>query len=127
MAQEVRVKPNNADRFTVGGLSPSMSRVVLAALAPGGLEPNCHLSFGDFPGSVYLSQMFLDTLVHGWDVAVGSGQDAALPADLVADCYPIAQSIRREVGDSGIIGENLEDPSADMEARLLGLLGRTRA
>lgn len=106
--------------------SQSVETARAAALAPGALEAICHLSFGDHPGSLYLSQMFLDTLVHGWDVAVGSSQDATLPEDLVAACYPIAQMVRHEAGGSGIIGDNLEDPSADMEARLLGLLGRTR-
>ncbi len=64
----------------------SVPLAAAAAEASGAMDAVCHLSFGDFR-SEYALQLFLDTLVHGWDIAVGSGQDATLDADLVqASC-----------------------------------------
>src|SRR5437868_15351255 len=40
-----------------------------AVTAPGAMESTCHLSFGDFSGADYAAQLFMDTLIHGWDIA----------------------------------------------------------
>jgi uncharacterized protein (TIGR03086 family) len=89
------------------------------------MDAVCHLSFGDFPGSEYASQLFLDTLVHGWDIAVGSGQVATLDADLVQACLPIAERISEQWRSAGIFGESLDvGPDATPQAKLLALLGR---
>jgi uncharacterized protein (TIGR03086 family) len=96
-----------------------------AAEAPGAMESTCHLSFGDFPGSEYASQLFLDTLIHGWDVAVASGQDATLDPELVQACLPIARRITEEWRSTGMFGENLAaGAAASPQAELLGMLGR---
>ena len=39
------------------------------------LDQIVHLSFGDFPAQEYLSQVFADLLIHGWDLARGIGAD----------------------------------------------------
>jgi uncharacterized protein (TIGR03086 family) len=96
-----------------------------AALAPGAMEATCHLSFGDFPGAEYASQLFLDTLIHGWDVAIASGQDATLDTDLVQACLPIARRITDEWRSTGMFGEDLAaGQTVSPQAELLGLLGR---
>ena len=41
---------------------------------------------GPAPGAVYAGHRFLDVLVHGWDLAVASGQDARLDPVLVGAC-----------------------------------------
>src|SRR5262245_43282044 len=38
---------------------------------------------GDVPAAQILGIAFCDQLVHGWDMATATGQDAAMPADLV--------------------------------------------
>ena len=45
---------------------------------PGALDAPCAVSYGPVPGSVYAGHRFLDVLVHGWDLAVATGQDYAL-------------------------------------------------
>jgi hypothetical protein len=43
------------------------------------------------PGSVYAGHRFLDVLVHGWDLAVATGQDYALDPELMQACQQIIE------------------------------------
>jgi len=51
--------------------------------APGVLEGTARLPFGEAPAVVAVRMHAIDHLVHGWDLAVATGQDPALPEDLV--------------------------------------------
>ena len=95
-----------------------------AVQAPGAMEATCHLSFGDYPGAEYAKQLFLDALVHGWDVAKATGQYATLDPALVSACYPLAEQSRAQFGDFGVFGEDLSAQATDLQGKLLGLLGR---
>jgi uncharacterized protein (TIGR03086 family) len=96
-----------------------------AVSAPGAMQVTCHLSFGDFSGADYAAQLFMDTLIHGWDIAKATGQDTRLDPDLVAACMPIAQLITSMARGSGAFGDDLPVSSdADPQTRLLALLGR---
>ncbi len=103
----------------------SVEVVRAAVQAPGAMEATCHLSFGDFPGSEYARQLFLDTLVHGWDVAKATGQDTALDPRLVAAAYPIAENMAPAGRGAGVYGSEVNVPAeAPQQTRLLALLGR---
>ena len=96
-----------------------------AVEAPGAMEATCHLSFGDYSGADYASQLFLDTLIHGWDIAKGTGQDTRLDAELVSACLPIAQELTRQFRSAGVFGDDLPvGTNADPQTRLLALVGR---
>ena len=96
-----------------------------AATAPGAMQATCHLSFGDYAGADYAAQLFMDTVVHGWDIATGSGQDARLEASLVEACLPIARELTTQFRAAGVFGDDLPvPPDADPQTRLLALLGR---
>jgi len=96
-----------------------------AANAPGAMEATVHLSFGDFAGADYATQLFMDLLVHGWDIAKGSGQDARLDPDLVSACLPIAEKLTREWRSAGVFGDELPvSEDADAQTKLLALFGR---
>jgi len=93
--------------------------------APGGMEAVCHLSFGDYSGSDYAAQLFLDTVIHGWDLAKATGQDTRLDAQLVEACLPIADQVANQFRGAGVFGENLAvSADADAQTRLLALVGR---
>ena len=52
---------------------------VKAILAePDAMSRTCQISSGPVSVAEYSKQLFLDTLIHGWDIAVGSGPDAIL-------------------------------------------------
>jgi uncharacterized protein (TIGR03086 family) len=97
-----------------------------AAGAPGAMESVCHLSFGDYSGSDYAAQLFMDTLIHGWDIARATGQNTWLDPELVAVCQPIARELARQFRQAGVFGEGLPvDADADPQTQLLPLLGRS--
>lgn len=93
--------------------------------APGAMEATCHLSFGDYSGSDYAAQLFMDLLVHGWDIATATGQDTRLDPDLVQACLPIAEHLTTQFRSAGVFGDNLPvSAGADPQAKLLALVGR---
>ncbi len=103
----------------------SVSVATDAVTAPRAMETICHLSFGDFSGADYSAQLFLDLLIHGWDIAKATQQDTRLPPDLVEACIPIAQQITTMARSTGVYGDNLAvSPDADQQTKLLALVGR---
>jgi uncharacterized protein (TIGR03086 family) len=93
--------------------------------APGAMDATCHLSFGDYPGADYAGQLFIDTLVHGWDIASATGQDARLDPSLVDACLPLARELATQFRSSGVFGDDLPVPAdASPQTQLLALLGR---
>ena len=96
-----------------------------AVEAPGAMEATCHLSFGDYSGADYSGQLFMDLLIHGWDIAKGTGQDTRLDAELVASCLPIADAFTRQFRAAGVFGDDLPVAAdADQQTKLLALVGR---
>ncbi|MEK9658344.1 MAG: maleylpyruvate isomerase family mycothiol-dependent enzyme [Chloroflexota bacterium] len=71
----------------------SVEPVARAATALGVMEALCEISMGPTPGAEYPAQVLLDLLIHRWDIAKDSGQDARKPPDLIAACMPIATRI----------------------------------
>ena len=109
----------------IGAFNRSVEAATAAVSAPGAMEAVTHLSFGDTPGSEYARQLFADMLIHGWDVAKASRQDAALDAALVDAGLPLAEEVAALAGGSGAFAAPV--PIADgvpAQTRLLALVGR---
>jgi uncharacterized protein (TIGR03086 family) len=103
----------------------SVSAASTAVTAPGAMTAICHLSFGDYSGADYAAQLFLDTLIHGWDVAKATAQDTRLDPDLVGASMPIALHMVSQFRSAGVFGEDLAvSADADPQTKLLALLGR---
>ena len=106
------------------------SALVAAAVfrAPGAMERPCAVSYGPVPGSVYCGHRFLDVLVHGWDVAISTGQDTTLDVDLVEACLAVIEPQIDMLVSSGAFGTRLDVPEgSSSQTKLLGLLGRQDA
>jgi uncharacterized protein (TIGR03086 family) len=97
-----------------------------AFLAPGALDRPCAVSYGPVPGRIYCGHRLIDVLVHGWDLAVATGGDTRLPADLVMACIEVILPQIDMFSASGAFGR-MADPgdAVDPQTRLLALLGRT--
>ena len=93
--------------------------------APGAMEASVAVSYGPVPGEVYAGHRFLDVLIHGWDLAKGTGQDAKLDGGLVEACWEVVTPQAEMLKGSGMFGTDVEVPAdADPQTRLLALLGR---
>jgi uncharacterized protein (TIGR03086 family) len=93
--------------------------------APGAMEKPCAVSYGPVPGSVYCGHRFLDVLIHGWDVAVSTGQDTTLDPELVDACLEVVEPQLDMLVGSGAFGTPLDvGDDARPQARLLAMLGR---
>jgi len=95
--------------------------------APGAIDKICHLRRGDVKGSDYMTSMFTDAFVHGWDLVKATGQDATLDPELVEICYAVAKAREERFRSSSAFGlGRVEDPGevAEPQARMLAILGR---
>lgn len=93
--------------------------------APGAMEAPCAVSYGPVPGSIYAGHRLVDVVVHGWDIAVATGQDPSLDPELIEACWEVVRPQLRELQASGMFGSELAGPaSPDPQERLLAALGR---
>lgn len=89
------------------------------------LERDVHVSFGTITGAQFLTQRWIDLLVHSWDLAVATDQDATLPDDLASAALTIMREQEGAVRESGRFGDAVEvDDDAPAQDRLVALLGR---
>ena len=112
--------PDPSEAFT-----RSASAAAAAFEAPGALEAPCAVSYGPVSGEVYIGHRFIDVLIHGWDLAVATGQDRRIDPDLVTACQNIIEPQAEMLRASGAFGqETAPEPGADEQTRLLLRLGR---
>jgi uncharacterized protein (TIGR03086 family) len=95
--------------------------------APGALAAPCAVSYGPVPGEVYAGHRFIDVLVHGWDLAVATGQDATIDPGLAQECWAVVEPQLEVLRGSGMFGAAPTDVPAAPAARLLAELGRDPA
>src|SRR5690242_9665184 len=92
---------------------------------PGAMDAPCAVSYGPVPGSVYAGHRFLDVFVHGWDLAVATGQDAELDPALMQACREVIEPQLAAFRAAGVFGrEQPVPPNATDQQRFLALLGR---
>jgi uncharacterized protein (TIGR03086 family) len=92
---------------------------------PGALDSPCAVSYGPVPGSVYAGHRFIDVLIHGWDLATATGQDAQLEAGLIEACRQVTEPQIDMLRASGAFGQRIPAaPDSSAQARLLAELGR---
>ena len=92
---------------------------------PGAMGAMFAVSYGPVPGSTYVGHRFADVLVHGWDLAVATGQDTTLPEDLVEACWRVVEPQLGILAGSGMFDAPQPIPAdADTQTRMLAKLGR---
>lgn len=85
-----------------------------------------HLSYGDEQADEYVRQLIADHLIHGWDLAVATGQDATLDPDLVADVATWFAEREELYRSGGVVGPRA-DGGGDPQSDLLVGFGRSPA
>jgi uncharacterized protein (TIGR03086 family) len=93
---------------------------------PGAMGRMAGVSYGPVPGAVYAGHRFIDVLIHGWDMARATGQDATLAPDLVAACRAVVEPQADLLAGSGMFATDVSAPDgAGPQAQLLAQLGRS--
>lgn len=84
------------------------------------------MPFGELPASHAVAVHFVDVLVHGWDLATATGQDATLDAELSVAALDIVAGYPPEVwGTPQFFAHQVPVPAtAPPHIRLVALLGR---
>jgi uncharacterized protein (TIGR03086 family) len=96
-----------------------------AVSEPGAMERTVHLSFGDTPADEYVSQLFADHLVHGWDLAVGIGAERTMDPEAVQVCLDWFEQREDMYRGAGVIADRVDVPAdASAQDRLLAAFGR---
>ena len=111
-----------------GDLAAAYRHGVDALLAAGGgdaFQRVHHTPLGDMPGVALAGFTTLDILVHGWDLAVATGQQHGIDDRLAEDVLAFAQqTITEQTRTSRIGPEVAVSPDAAAVDRLMGFLGR---
>jgi uncharacterized protein (TIGR03086 family) len=95
--------------------------------APGALDGEVALSFGNLPASEYLWQMIVDLVVHAWDLARAIKTEEEMPNDLVSVALEHAHGLAADWQGSEILAPPIAVPGCtDDLTELLALLGRQR-
>ena len=96
--------------------------------APGAMDAPCAVSYGPVPGSVFAGHRFVDVLIHGWDLAVATGQSTELDPELVDACWVVLKPQLERLQGGGSFGRQIDvSDDADPQIRLLAALGRRAA
>ncbi|MDA0768653.1 MAG: TIGR03086 family metal-binding protein [Chloroflexi bacterium] len=114
-----------------GGGSPADSydtltkKVISEAGNPGAMEKKYNTPFGEMAGGEFMFGAFMDTFVHGWDLAKATGQDTSLNGDFAGMIYQGMAPMMDGMRQGGAFGAAVSVPdSASIQDKMLGMLGR---
>ncbi|MBI4101008.1 TIGR03086 family protein [Candidatus Microgenomates bacterium] len=89
------------------------------------LNTTVHLSFGDVAARDYLTQMFMDAVIHSWDLAAAIAKMTHLPAALAELCYEEMKKQAEAWRRGGVLGPAVKVAKhASTQDKLLALTGR---
>ena len=115
-----------ADGTTEERWRRAMAELAGAIHASGAQERTIATPFGEMPGSVFVRYVAFDGLVHGWDLAVSTGQPYTPPADVVAEVDDFVRDLLKpEMRDGDTFAAETEaPPGASPLERLVAFSGR---
>jgi len=96
-----------------------------AFAADGALDRTVSVSSGEMGARDYLWEMTVDATVHAWDLARAIGADERLEPELVRRIHTQREKDPDAYVESGLFGPPVQVAAhADLQARMLGLMGR---
>jgi len=121
-------QPREVTGTTAARYRVAVDECLAALREPGVLERACVSPLGfEWTVADAAAGIFMDTLVHTWDLARATGQDSNLDPALVEACVATFLPHMPEMGrQSGLVGAAVDvGPGASAQDRLLGAMGRT--
>lgn len=110
----------------VAGFGPALTALLEAIGAPGALDRTITAPFGEVPGETFARFVVLDGLVHGWDLALATGQGYHPSPVLIAEAQAFAETALTDLRDGDTFAAPTEAPlSATAIERLAAFTGRT--
>ena len=117
--------PDTSDVLAAFG--PALTELAGAITAPGALDRTMQAPFGEVPGETFARFVVLDGLVHGWDLAVATGQRYEPSDALVNEVQVFAQTTLAPLRDGETFADPVEaPPTATPIDRLAAFTGRRR-
>jgi uncharacterized protein (TIGR03086 family) len=104
----------------------AMAGLLDAVQSPGALDRTITTPGGDMPGATFARLVAFDGLVHGWDLAISTGQAWNLDDDLVAEVDAFARRAitdQMRDGDAFAAAQQPSDHATPIE-RLVAFSGR---
>jgi uncharacterized protein (TIGR03086 family) len=99
---------------------------IATVIEPGAMERTVRLTKRELPATEYTTEVFVDLLVHGWDLARAIGADETLDPESVELVFQQMKPHESELNGSGVFGSHVEVPEgADLQTQLLAVFGRT--
>jgi uncharacterized protein (TIGR03086 family) len=120
--------PGEGDLFgedVAKDFAAAQKRLAAAWSQPGVLEKTLELPWGTFPASMYGGMVFVESIVHGWDLAKATGQDFDIDPAIAEAALEYLTPIDTMLRQPGVYGAKVEAP-ADAPAieRLIAFTGR---
>lgn len=110
----------------LAGFGPALGDLLDAVAEPGALDKVVAAPFGDVSGETFARFIALDGLVHGWDLAVATGQPYSPPDEVVAAADSFARSTLDPLRDGDTFAAAVDPPAgATPIERLVAYTGRT--
>ena len=104
----------------------SITDSTLAVLKAADLEEIVKTPFGEMPGGNFIMVPITEMIIHRWDLAKATGQDATMDSALAELGLQALTGALAGGRDSAFFGPEVTVPaSASAQDRLLGLSGRT--
>jgi uncharacterized protein (TIGR03086 family) len=83
----------------LAAFGPALGDLVAAISSPGALDKTIAAPFGEVDGESFARFVVLDGLVHGWDLAVATGQRYDPPDELVDAAFAFAREVVEPLRD----------------------------
>jgi uncharacterized protein (TIGR03086 family) len=89
------------------------------------IDRTVSLSRGPTSADIYLQEVAADNIIHGWDLAKGTGGDASIDAELAEFAFEFYRPQAEIWRQFGAFGAEVQVPiDADRQTQLLGMVGR---
>ena len=100
-------------------------KAVAAWSEPGAFDGNVEFGPGEMPAQMAGAITLMEIAVHGWDLAVATGQSYSLDPEVAAATFEAVKQLAPGARGNGVFGPEVNPPAnASLQDQLLALSGR---